>query len=523
MKMSSFSWLQWLRSRSDAPHTLRAEKDARWETSKAGAPRAVEQTLASPGRPLDPRTRAFMETRLGHDFSRVRVHDDAKAADSAASLDALAYATGQDLVFGRGQHAPATAGGQHLLAHELAHVVQQDRAASQGPQMLSRPGDAGEVSAERTAGAAVEGLAMPTLSGGGAAIQRQTGAGLGLGLGPGPGLGSGLGLGGPIASTQTQGEIVVQSFLRRMWDVQSKQEQPFRVTPKVLEGIKALIPLGVSTAINTYPTADAFYDVIRSRIPATVDENAIRYLDSLPKSETSLTKKEKGKGEAAKPEFPTPSPLEAGKPPEKAKGTDEALKKALEAAVEEFCKTELGKQLESSVKQFVLSKEGIPFDALVVAGVVTFVAKNDPKLPSVPEIPLGEGIKLKFEYEGRLSDLPPLLRQMVGIQGQRQPGKEETKIGVSVEFTFDDISKFVVAVGKFFAKVAEGIGKGIVKIGTVIGKAIKSIADILVPTLVGAGIGALIGGLAGGGLGAGIGALIGAGVGLIAGLIKHFS
>jgi len=66
-----------------------------------------------------------METRFGHDFSRVRVHTDARAAQAAAAVGALAYTTGNHIVFAAGQYAPHTRAGRWLLAHELTHVVQQ--------------------------------------------------------------------------------------------------------------------------------------------------------------------------------------------------------------------------------------------------------------------------------------------------------------------------------------------------------------------------------------------------------------
>ncbi|SFL96519.1 DUF4157 domain-containing protein [Variovorax sp. OV329] len=94
------------------------------ESSPAAAA-AVQSTLAGSGTPLEPSTRQFMESRFGHDFGRVRVHADAQAAGSAQSVGARAYTVGSDLVFDRGQYAPATPTGRHLLAHELAHVVQQ--------------------------------------------------------------------------------------------------------------------------------------------------------------------------------------------------------------------------------------------------------------------------------------------------------------------------------------------------------------------------------------------------------------
>ncbi len=86
----------------------------------------VHEVLRSPGKPLDRETRAFMEPRFGHDFSHVRVHTDDKAAESARAVSALAYAVGRDLVFAHGHYAPGTKEGRRLLAHELAHVTQQD-------------------------------------------------------------------------------------------------------------------------------------------------------------------------------------------------------------------------------------------------------------------------------------------------------------------------------------------------------------------------------------------------------------
>ena len=88
-------------------------------------PGIVDEVLDSSGQPLDAQTRAFMEPRFGHDFSKVRVHTDQRATQSAASVNALAYTVGQHIVFGAGQFAPTTGTGKTLLAHELTHVVQQ--------------------------------------------------------------------------------------------------------------------------------------------------------------------------------------------------------------------------------------------------------------------------------------------------------------------------------------------------------------------------------------------------------------
>ena len=90
-----------------------------------GAPPLVHDVLRSPGEPLDASVRAFMEPRFGHDLSQVRVHTDARAAESARAVNALAYTVGQNVVFGPGEYAPRSIAGRWLLAHELVHVLQQ--------------------------------------------------------------------------------------------------------------------------------------------------------------------------------------------------------------------------------------------------------------------------------------------------------------------------------------------------------------------------------------------------------------
>lgn len=103
-------------------------------------PSIVHEALRSPSQPLDLATRAFMEPRFGHDFSRVRVHTDAKAAESARAVNALAYTVGRDVVFGKGRYAPQSSAGQRLIAHELTHVIQQGNAAwTSGALQLGAP------------------------------------------------------------------------------------------------------------------------------------------------------------------------------------------------------------------------------------------------------------------------------------------------------------------------------------------------------------------------------------------------
>ena len=133
------------------------------------------------GTPLDKDTRQFMESRLGHDFGDVRVHTDAKAAESASAVNAQAYTVGTDVVFQSGKYAPETHEGKHMLAHELTHVVQQRSGPVAGTPApgginISDPSDSFEQQAERTAGhvMSAETQAGPTASAPSmAAVQRQ--------------------------------------------------------------------------------------------------------------------------------------------------------------------------------------------------------------------------------------------------------------------------------------------------------------------------------------------------------------
>jgi hypothetical protein len=93
--------------------------------SSQEAPASVERVLASSGRPLEPHLREDMEQRFGHDFSRVKVHADSAAQQSAEEVNARAYTVGHDIVFGAGLYSPGSPQGRRLIAHELTHVVQQ--------------------------------------------------------------------------------------------------------------------------------------------------------------------------------------------------------------------------------------------------------------------------------------------------------------------------------------------------------------------------------------------------------------
>jgi|GEM_PF-6466893 len=92
------------------------------------------RSIKGAGQPLPNSAQSFFESRFGYDFSRVRVHDDHKAAESARAINARAFTLGQDVVFGTGGYSPQTFTGRKLLAHELAHVVQQGGSDSRTQQ-----------------------------------------------------------------------------------------------------------------------------------------------------------------------------------------------------------------------------------------------------------------------------------------------------------------------------------------------------------------------------------------------------
>jgi hypothetical protein len=102
-------------------------------TSFAGTSPVLREALSSQGKPLDPAARAFFEPRFGHDFGNVRVHSDARAAKFARDVEARAFTVGNDIVLGTG-HGNFRQGSEgELLAHELTHVVQQQRGSLSTP------------------------------------------------------------------------------------------------------------------------------------------------------------------------------------------------------------------------------------------------------------------------------------------------------------------------------------------------------------------------------------------------------
>lgn len=100
------------------------------------------------GRPLDGAFSRRLGSVSGESFRDVRVHTDEAAAALARAVSARAFTVGSDIFFAHGEYEPGSPGGNELIAHELAHVVQQRGASPGGPLMVSQPGDALEREAE---------------------------------------------------------------------------------------------------------------------------------------------------------------------------------------------------------------------------------------------------------------------------------------------------------------------------------------------------------------------------------------
>ena len=148
-------------NRADGPASGRAPQGTGLRPSQVPA---VGEVLRSPGKVLDDSTRAAMEPAFGRDFGQVLIHADSRAALSAQAIGASAYTVGNHIVLGEGRHRPGTADWNHLVAHELTHVLQQHGPDQHGPDqhqhsglLVEAPGDASEREAESVASSLVPG------------------------------------------------------------------------------------------------------------------------------------------------------------------------------------------------------------------------------------------------------------------------------------------------------------------------------------------------------------------------------
>jgi hypothetical protein len=128
------------------------------------------------GQALDPVTRDSMSRSIGYDFGDVRVHASAEADELSHHLKALAFTIGNDVFFRAGQFDPESASGQELIAHELAHVVQQDsRSIGTTDRMtVNAPGDANEQAADAVAQSVMSRSTVDASAPASAVVQRET-------------------------------------------------------------------------------------------------------------------------------------------------------------------------------------------------------------------------------------------------------------------------------------------------------------------------------------------------------------
>jgi hypothetical protein len=125
---------------------------------RCAASHSAQDVALTPGEPLPVRTRQELARRFRHgDFGAVRIHHDAAAAASARSLQTIAYTVGQHIVFGEGHYSPEDPAGRTLLAHELAHTLQQRSAAMADLPALGGRDDRLEAEADRIAAQALSG------------------------------------------------------------------------------------------------------------------------------------------------------------------------------------------------------------------------------------------------------------------------------------------------------------------------------------------------------------------------------
>ncbi len=165
----------------------RLQRKPNGQVGGVDVPPSVHAVLGSAGHALDAQTRATLEPRLRSDFSAVRVHTDAAAAASARAVGALAYTVGRQIVFGAGRYDPGSKAGQRLLAHELAHTVQQDaHGAAVSPRLeIGATDSAAELEADRAADRVVAGFTVPALRAApGALLQRAPDPAVGDGSEP---------------------------------------------------------------------------------------------------------------------------------------------------------------------------------------------------------------------------------------------------------------------------------------------------------------------------------------------------
>ncbi len=125
---------------------------------------ALEFVQQNQGQPLDTSARETIEPKFAHDFANIRVFADGQAPDLANKLDARAFTIGQNIIFGDNEYQPHSRDGQGLLAHELAHTVQNERFGTSNLKSVSHESDAAEGEANAFASRVLMGSTLPLAS-----------------------------------------------------------------------------------------------------------------------------------------------------------------------------------------------------------------------------------------------------------------------------------------------------------------------------------------------------------------------
>lgn len=239
-------------------------------------------SISGRGYPLDHETREIMEHYFGYDFKGIRIHTDDRAAESAHLIGALAYTSGNNIVFSNGQFSPHTDKGRHLIAHELTHVIQQE-GVNHLPAITS--GNYGYVRPEA--------VQLPLQQTPIVQMQRNS----------------------LHVISKTVVEIEFENFLIREWNAQSGKKDVFRITPAVIQGLRtvfkrdlpAMLLLGslAQEETKTYENPEKYMELIRNKLPKTVSSDILRSLSKLPARKREPTLFEAAKDYLTKkPEVP---------------------------------------------------------------------------------------------------------------------------------------------------------------------------------------------------------------------------
>ena len=220
------------------------------------------------GRPLDPKTRTDMEQSFGTDFSDVRLHRNASAQAATEAVDAVGFTHGDDIYFAADAPNPESPAGRTLIAHELAHVVQQRQTADVKAEM-SQPGDRFEQAADRAAQQALQGQTAESATGGAPpAIQRQQREG--------------------NRASREEASAALEAWLRRV--MQQQGWRSVRVTAEVRSAVISLFSgdigrqIGIEAWLNSpaLPGDPAdFARQVARRLPETIDRARIERLNRM--------------------------------------------------------------------------------------------------------------------------------------------------------------------------------------------------------------------------------------------------